>query len=80
MYIDFHTHAFADAIAEKAISKLENTLIESGYGADVPAATRGTVGELLEKLQQWEIDKAVILPIATKPSQQTTINLSLIHI
>ena len=40
MYIDFHTHAFADAIAEKAISKLENTLIESGYGADVPAATR----------------------------------------
>lgn len=74
MYIDFHTHAFADPIAEKAISKLENTLVESGYGADVPAATRGTVGELIEKLPQWEIDKAVILPIATKPSQQTTIN------
>ncbi len=74
MCIDFHTHAFADAIAEKAISKLENTLIRSGYGASVPAATRGTVRELLEKLPEWDVDKAVILPIATKPHQQTTIN------
>lgn len=75
MYIDFHTHAFADPIAERAVSKLENTLIESGYGADsVPAATRGTVKELLEKLPIWGADKAVILPIATKPSQQTVIN------
>ena len=74
MYIDFHTHAFADRIAEKAISKLEHTLIESGYGAAVPAATRGTVGELLEKLPQWKVDQAVILPIATKPSQQIAIN------
>lgn len=74
MYIDFHTHAFADQIAEKAISKLEHTLIESGYGAAVPAATRGTVSELLEKLPEWKVDQAVILPIATKPSQQTVIN------
>ncbi len=74
MYIDFHTHAFTDSIAEKAISKLEDTLIKSGYGASVPAATRGTVGELLKKLPEWGVDKAVILPIATKPHQQTTIN------
>lgn len=74
MYIDFHTHAFADAIAEKAISKLENTLIEAGFGRDVPAATRGTVSGILEKLPMWQVDQAVILPIATKPSQQTTIN------
>lgn len=73
MYIDFHTHAFADAIAERAISKLENTLIESGLDSP-PPATRGTVRELAEKLDEWGIDKAVILPIATKPSQQTVIN------
>lgn len=73
MYIDFHTHAFADAIAERAISKLENTLIESGLDSP-PPATRGTVGQLVEKMDEWGIDKAVILPIATKPTQQTTIN------
>ena len=74
MYIDFHTHAFNDAIAERAISKLENTLVSEGHTDDVPAATRGTVGELLEKMDIWGIDKAVVLNIATKPSQQTVIN------
>ncbi len=74
MYIDFHTHAFNDAIAERAISKLENTLVSEGHADDVPAATRGTVGELLEKMDIWGIDKAVVLNIATKPSQQTVIN------
>ena len=73
MYIDFHTHAFADTIAERAISKLENTLKESGRWEE-PPATRGTVGELLSKMDVWGIDRSVILPIATKPSQQKTIN------
>ena len=73
MYIDFHTHAFADAIAERAISKLEATLLASGLDQS-PPVTRGTVGELLEGMEKWGIDKAVILPIATKPTQQTTIN------
>ena len=73
MYIDFHTHAFADAIAERAISKLEATLLSSGLDQS-PPVTRGTVRELLEGMSQWGIDKAVILPIATKPSQQATIN------
>ncbi len=73
MYIDFHTHAFVDAIAERAISKLENTIIESGMPF-TPAATRGTVSQLLERLDEWNIDKAVLLPVATKPTQQTTIN------
>ena len=73
MYIDFHTHAFADVIAEKAISKLEKTLLESGID-NPPPVTRGTVGELLDGMDKWGIDKAVLLPIATKPTQQTTIN------
>lgn len=73
MYIDFHTHAFADSIAERAISKLEKTLLDSGVDQS-PPVTRGTVGELLDGMDKWGIDKAVILPIATKPTQQTTIN------
>ena len=67
MYIDFHTHAFTDAIAERAITKLEGTLLAEGYTDDVPAATRGTIGELLEKMDIWGVDKAVVLNIATKP-------------
>ncbi len=74
MYIDFHTHAFVDAIADRAIAKLENTMMTSGYPDPTPPVTRGTVGELLEKLDEWEVDRAVVLPIATKPSQEKTIN------
>lgn len=67
MYIDFHIHAFADAIAERAISKLIET-------ADLIAYTNGTISDTVKKLEEWSIDKGVLLPIATKPSQQTTIN------
>lgn len=74
MYIDFHTHAFADPIAERAITKLEDIIMKSGYPDPQPAVTRGTVAELLACLDEWEVDKAVILPIATKPSQQASIN------
>ncbi len=74
MYIDFHTHAFDDAIAERAIAKLEKIIMTSGYPDPAPAVTRGTVGELINKLEEWNTDKAVLLPIATKPSQQKTIN------
>lgn len=74
MYIDFHTHAFADAIAERAITKLEDIIMKSGYPDPQPAVTRGSVPELLACLDEWKVDRAVILPIATKPSQQTSIN------
>lgn len=67
MYIDFHTHAFADAIAQKAISRLEAV---SGFKAH----TDGTISGLKKILQEDKIDKAVFLPIATKPSQQEIIN------
>ena len=67
MYIDFHIHAFADEIAERAISKLEIT-------SDLKAYTNGKISNAVEKLEKWNIDRGVLLPIATKPSQQTTIN------
>ncbi|MBQ8827321.1 MAG: amidohydrolase [Oscillospiraceae bacterium] len=72
MYIDFHTHAFTDSIAEKAVDKLEKIVIDAGYKER--AETRGTVSQLIEKMDEWGVDRAVILPIATKPSQQTSIN------
>lgn len=67
MYIDFHTHAFADNIAQKAIARLESV-------CDFKALTDGTVNGLKKVLAEDNIDKAVLLPIATKPKQQTIIN------
>ncbi len=70
MYIDFHTHAFSDKIVEKAMS----SLIATGSAYGLKAHTDGTVRGLKELLVKRNISKAVILPIATKPSQQTIIN------
>ncbi len=67
MYIDFHAHAFDDKIAAKAIANLSAT---SGF---VPC-TDGTVSDLKRILNEDDIDRAVLLPIATKPKQQTVIN------
>lgn len=70
MYIDFHTHAFADSIAERAISQLAKT----SEKCNLRPATDGTVKSLREVLVKNGVSKAVLLPIATKPTQQTTIN------
>jgi hypothetical protein len=66
-YIDFHVHAFNDKIAERAIQSLETT---AGY----KALSDGTLADTRVKYEYYGIDRAVILPIATKPSQQTVIN------
>lgn len=67
LYFDFHTHAFADSIAERALSGLEET-------SGIKPATDGTVSGLRKKMKENGIDRALVLPVATKPSQQTTIN------
>ncbi len=67
MLIDFHVHAFADSIAEKAVKLLSET-------SQTKPETNGTLMDTKKKLKDFKIDKAVILPIATKPSQQTVIN------
>ncbi len=67
MIIDFHTHAFNPKIAERAISKLEHI---SGF----TPFTRGLVPQLIDRMDEWGVDKSVMLSIATKPSQQTIIN------
>ena len=62
MLIDFHTHAFAPSLAPRALSALSAT-----------SCTRpvldGTVDALLASMRSAGVDRSVICPIATKPSQ-----------
>lgn len=67
MIIDFHTHAFPDRVAEKAIPKL------AGIGG-IDCFGDGTVGSLVSRMDEWGIDRAVVLNIATNPKQQTNVN------
>ncbi len=67
MYIDFHTHAYADKIAKRTIDALVAT-------AKMPCITDGTVAGLVSALDKNGVEKAVVLPIATKPSQHEVVN------
>ncbi len=72
MYIDFHVHAYPEKIAEKAVSSLEECYVRSGI---IPhAVNRGTADELHSDLKSFGIDKAVLMPAATKPTQPHGIN------
>lgn len=66
-YFDFHTHAFVDAIAERAVASLQKT-------SGIQPATNGTASGLSKLCRDCGIKKHLILPVATKPSQQTNIN------
>ena len=61
-FIDFHTHAFPDDLAAKALPHLE----EEG---NVKAFLNGTITDLLRSMDQAGIEKSLICSIATKPSQ-----------
>ena len=67
MIIDTHIHAYTDSLAERVVKKL------SAIG-ECPCYTDGTIAGARELLKKSGIDYGVILPIATKPTQQTTIN------
>ncbi len=62
MVIDFHTHIFPDAIAEKTIRFL-------GEKASIEAKADGTAAGLLRSMEEGGTDLSVILPVVTKPSQ-----------
>jgi len=66
--IDFHTHAFPDPIAPRAIS----SLCECAGG--IQPLTDGTTASLCAVLGQHGIDRAVILNIATNETQHTAVN------
>ncbi len=60
--IDFHTHAFADAIAPRAMAALE-------AGAATRGFLNGTVKALLESMDAAGIARSVVHSIATRPAQ-----------
>ena len=78
MLIDFHTHVFADQIADRA----KEALIAGVYREQGPDYRRGeqlnfrelTVSALLDSMDKSGVDKSVCLHIATKPHQTAAIN------
>ncbi len=60
MIIDFHAHIWPDEIAEKIISGIEDFY-------SVMRTHNPISRDLISSLEHGEVDKAVVLPIATKP-------------
>jgi len=60
--IDFHTHAFPDAVAARAVPSLEKA-------GNVQAHSDGTVTGLLASMDRAGIEKSVICSIATRIEQ-----------
>ncbi len=64
--IDFHTHAFPDDLAERAMK----ALIEEGRRMfDIRAFLDGKISSLLLSMDRNGIEKSVVCSIATRPSQ-----------
>jgi len=63
MLIDFHAHAFPDALAPRAMKAL---LAEA---PGIKSYLDGTVGDLLRSMDRAGIEKSVVCCIATKPEQ-----------
>lgn len=68
MLIDFHTHAFPEKIAGRAVSSLSH-----GSGGMVPQ-TDGTLTRLKTEMDRDGVDLSVVLSIATNPKQQHSVN------
>jgi predicted TIM-barrel fold metal-dependent hydrolase len=66
--IDFHVHCFPDDLAPRAIERIVTT----SPGATV--WTDGTLWGLRRSMAKAGITKSVVLPVATKESQVTSIN------
>ncbi len=68
MLIDFHTHAFPEKIATRAIDNLS-----FASGGLIPQHG-GTPDSLKEEMKKDSVDISVVLGIATNPQQQTNVN------
>ncbi len=68
MILDFHTHAFPDELAWRAL----DSMVRESPG--LRPCTDGTAGGLLESMHEAGINRAVTLPVATRPSQVRAIN------
>ena len=67
MLIDFHTHAFPDRLAPRALPSLARDIAH-------PPLTDGTISGLLRAMDEWHVDRAVILNIATNAKQTENVN------
>lgn len=68
MVIDFHTHAFPDRIAARAIEKL------SDASGGLYPYTDGTPDGLAARMKEGGVDLSVVLSIATNTHQQKSVN------
>lgn len=73
MIIDFHTHVFPDQIAKKTLEALGRFVKDAPY-------VDGTLGGLLDSMQNAGVDKSVILPVNTRAGQFDTITRFAKHI
>ena len=64
--IDFHAHAFPDELAPKAISRIEGL-------SGITSVLGGNLGSLLASMDSAGIERSVVLSIATKPAQFSSI-------
>ena len=62
--IDFHTHNFPDALAPRAIE----SMVQKLRGALLPVGD-GTIATQLRDMDAAGVSKAVVCPVATKPTQ-----------
>jgi predicted TIM-barrel fold metal-dependent hydrolase len=69
MIIDFHTHAFPDDLAEKALS----TLLANLNNLYTPV-NNATVAGLVKSMDESNVDMAVVQPVITKQSQTRKTN------
>ncbi len=69
MVIDFHTHAFPDAIAARAIA-----LLVQNCGGEYRPCSDGTLSGLLHNMDAFGVDMSVVQPVITKQSQTKSLN------
>jgi len=67
MIVDFHAHAFPDALAERSVAYL-------AAKAGIPFFSDGTVKGLAESASRVKAEGALVLPVVTKPSQFRSVN------
>lgn len=68
--IDFHTHAFPDALAQKAMAQLHSELHTELYGqGDFTSYLDGRLSSLLASMDKAGIETSVLCCIATRPKQ-----------
>ena len=68
MLIDFHTHAFPEKIAPRAMATLSNA------SGGLRPQTEGTACSLKQEMEKDGVDLSVVLSIATNPQQQAKVN------